>query len=208
MGCELILFSKNELKNALDKKDLDKLTDFDIIMSMFKSKEAKGIESKRCFLSVLTILFPDYLVSLDFSQNQVKLVERETKEERKIDKKSFQSFRDIVVEIFGLEKREEQKINPAGDLARKIAEKIQKGKQKVAASQGKRDDVHVLAYQVSTLAVGLEIGEDELMRLTVPQLQDMYRRFEMKYSYDIYVKQKLAGAKNVKEVDFWMADIY
>ena len=52
----------------------------------------------------------------------------ETKEERKIDKKSFQSFRDIVVEIFGLEKREEQKINPAGDLARKIAEKIQKGK--------------------------------------------------------------------------------
>jgi len=30
----------------------------------------------------------------------------------------------------------------------------------------------------------------------------------MKLQYDIYVKQKLAGAKDLKDVDFWMKDIY
>ena len=46
------------------------------------------------------------------------------------------------------------------------------------------------------------------MNYTIPQLYDEYKRFEMKYQYDMYVQQKMLGAKNLKEIKFWMDDIY
>lgn len=206
-GCELLTFTKNNL-NSVDRKRLQEYKDFDIIMLMLKSKEKQAQINRYAILSVLTLLFPIYQVSLDFKNNQIKLVQLENQEEYKIDNKSFQSFQEIIVKIFCLEGKKETTYNTQGALANKIADKLRQGRQKAAQAKGKTEDIHVLAQYISILTVGLSMSMNDILSLTVPQLYDVYKRYEMKLQYDIYVKQKLAGAKDLKDVDFWMKDIY
>jgi len=49
---------------------------------------------------------------------------------------------------------------------------------------------------------------NDLLRLTVYQLFDEFERFELKQSYDVYFEAKLAGAKDIDEVDNWMKEIH
>ena len=192
-GCELLTFTKNNL-NSVDRKRLQEYKDFDIIMLMLKSKEKQAQINRYAILSVLTLLFPIYQVSLDFKNNQIKLVQLDNQEEYKIDNKSFQLFQEVIVKIFC--------------LADKIADKLRQGRQKAAQAKGKTEDIHMLAQYISILSVGLPMSMNTILDLTIPQLYDIYKRYEMKLQYDIYVKQKLAGAKDLKDVDFWMKDIY
>ena len=107
-------------------------------------------------------------------------------------------------------KGDNKKYNPANGKAAEIAEKIRKGKQKVNQLKNNKQnqDIHILLQYVSILSVGLQKDKNQLMEYTIPQLYDEYKRFEMKYQYDMYVQQKMLGAKNLKEIKFWMDDIY
>ena len=49
---------------------------------------------------------------------------------------------------------------------------------------------------------------NELMNYTVYQLKDEFKRFQLKQSFDIYLQAKMAGAKDLEEVDNWMDDIH
>jgi hypothetical protein len=49
---------------------------------------------------------------------------------------------------------------------------------------------------------------NELLQYTVYQLFDEFRRFKMKEEYDIYVQAKMAGAKDLDEIENWMSDIH
>ena len=46
------------------------------------------------------------------------------------------------------------------------------------------------------------------MQYTVYQLFDEFQRFELKQSHDTYLKAKLAGAKDLDEVENWMKNIH
>ena len=43
---------------------------------------------------------------------------------------------------------------------------------------------------------------------TLYQLFEQQKRFSLKEQNDIYLKAKLAGAKDLKEIDNWMDDIH
>ena len=43
---------------------------------------------------------------------------------------------------------------------------------------------------------------------TLNKLFDEFERFKLKMSYDIYFQAKMAGAKDLKEVEDWMKDIH
>lgn len=180
-------------------------------MSMITSKNLKSQNSKINFLSVLSLLFPEYSIQLNINPYEIVLTKQSKDEEKRIiNAQMFKSFKEIVNEMFCLSNnKKEQAYNPQGDLASKIAEKLYKGRQKVSQTKGKNSqDIYILSHFVSILSTGLQKDMNSLMNYTVPQLFDEYKRFEMKTQYDIYVKQKLAGAKDVKEVDFWMKNIY
>lgn len=180
-------------------------------MSMITSKNLKSQNSKINFLSVLSLLFPEYSIQLNINPYEIILTKQNEEEEKKIiNAQMFKSFKEIINEMFCLSNnKKEQGYNPQGDLASKIAEKLYKGRQKVNQIKGKNtQDIYILSHFISILSTGLQKDMNSLMNYTVPQLFDEYKRFEMKMQYDIYVKQKLAGAKDVKEVDFWMKNIY
>jgi hypothetical protein len=45
------------------------------------------------------------------------------------------------------------------------------------------------------------------MRYTVYQLYDEFQRFQLKVQWDAYIQARMAGAKDLEEVDNWMIDL-
>jgi hypothetical protein len=127
-----------------------------------------------------------------------------------INSNNFSIFKDIIVKMFALEqKNEEGKYNPSDGLARKIAEKLEKRHKKLAEQKGvSLDKIAIFSRYVSILAVGNKKDMNELMNYTVYQLKDEFKRFQLKQSFDIYLQAKMAGAKDLEEVDNWMDDIH
>ena len=97
--------------------------------------------------------------------------------------------------------------NPGGELARKIAEKLKKGRQAAAAAKGEQK-VSILTRYVSILSVGLQQDMNSFLNYTVYQLFDEFKRYELKEAFDYYFQAKLAGARDLKEVDNWKKDIH
>ena len=178
-----------------------------------KDKQTMAIQnSKISALLVLSLIFPSY--SISFS-NDNKLVfekmgtEGEAKEIYFIDENNFEQFKEILSSIFCLRrhKKDEQNYNPANERARKIAEKLQKGREKVAAVRGPQK-ISVLSRYISILTVGEGKNMNELLSLTVYQLFDEFERFELKQAFDTYLKAKLASAQNIEEVENWMKELH
>lgn len=211
MGCELLRFSKNTL-SAEDKANLENQTDFDIIMSIIRDKTNIGFQrSAAAATLVLILMFPDYQIR--FTKNSIILLKeieidsQIQKQQVIIDNKNYDAFKEILVSMFCLKGQVEKEYNPSGELAQKIADKLRRGKAKTANNQ-QQQKISILERYVSILTVGEKKNMNDLLNYTVYQLFDEFQRFELKTSYDIYVQAKMAGAKDLKEVENWMKDIH
>ena len=60
---------------------------------------------------------------------------------------------------------------------------------------------------MSILAIGLQKDMNQLLQYSVYQLFEEFHRFRMKQSFDMYVQAKMAGARDLEEVENWMIDI-
>ena len=110
--------------------------------------------------------------------------------------------------MFCLEKTEAQSYNVQGEVAKKIAEKFKERNQKLAALQKKPEKVAIFSRYISILTVGEHKDMNSFMQYTVYQLFDEFQRFELKMAYDLNLKSRLAGAKDVKDPEDWMKDIH
>lgn len=205
MGCQSLTISKNDLSDK-DKINLENQTDFEIFMSIMR--EAKKTTVYTNALLVLTLLFPEY--TIQFKTDKILLKKPDKKDESFINEANFSIFRDIINNMFRLNKTfEKSQYNPADKLAAKIAAKLQKGKEKInKLKTGDIKKVAVYSRYVSILAVGEEKDKNDLMQYTVSQLEDEFERFRLKDQFENYVKMKLAGAKDLQEVEDWMKDLY
>lgn len=205
IGCELLNFSKDILATE-DKTNLEDRTNFEVFMSIMKDKSLTAQKGKVSALMVLTLIFPGYEVHIQ--KDCISLVKEE--DVHNINNQNFEDFKRIIVAMFCLKERStDQDYNPAGKKARELAEKMKKGRQAAAAAKGEaQKKVSLLSRYVSILSVGENKGFDTLLGYTVYQLFDEFNRFELKQKYDIYVQAKMAGAKDLEEVDNWMKDIH
>lgn len=214
MGCEYLDFSKDRLKEQ-DKVGLKDLTNFEILLTIMKNKDASIKQMKICLELVLTLLLPDYKISfLPSSIMFSKKIENNQVEQKILDKENFENFRDIVSTMFCLNeikgKNARNKYNPKGTQAEALVKKFIEREQKLAKlkNKDKKKDIAILQQYVSILAVGLGKDKNQLMEYTVYQLFDQIQRFRMKQSFDMYVNFKMAGAKDIEDVENWMGDIH
>ena len=126
---------------------------------------------------------------------------------------NFDLFKEYVQEILCSNilkgKKGESDYNPEGALASKIAEKLKKAKMLKAKKNGDdKKSLSLLSRYVSILSVGMKKDKNQILDYTVFQLFDEFKRFELKVNYDVYLQAKMAGAKDLKEVDDWMKDIH
>jgi hypothetical protein len=205
-GCEFLNFSKDNLEQE-DRTILEHLTNFDVLMSIIEEQNITAKKGKLCIYLVLSLLFPQAMVTIE--KNQIKIVTiGEEESEHFITNKNFDQFVKIINEMFCLKQNQEDKYNPSGKLAADIANKLKKRHQKLAEDSEKPKKIAIISRYVSVLTVGEQKDMNSFMQYTVYQLFDEFKRYELKVNNDIYFQAKLAGAKDLKEVDDWMQDIH
>lgn len=208
-GVRFLNFNKNNLDEK-DKIHLSDKSDFEILIEIMKSKEYYTTFTSKSLLA-LSLLFP--LCEVQLKEDSIQLTNKENGFITKIDKNSYEEFKQIIIEIFVLESNDEEgngNYNPADGLAAKIAQKIKdgqkkRGKQKDAENILKKKSIY--GKMVSVLSVGLGKDKNELLNYTIYQLLDEYKRFQLKNAYDINIKARLAGATDIDDPEDWLEDL-
>lgn len=203
-GCQLLNFSKNILSEE-DKVNLEERTNFDILIAILREQNAVMQKNRNCVNMVLALIFPEYAIS--FEKDCIKISKEN--EEHKIDNSNYEEFKSVISSVFSFGNSKDSKpdFNPSGDLAKKIAEKLNKRHQKLAEVKPAQK-IDILSRYVSILSVGEQKDMNALLNYTTYQLFDEFKRYELKMGHDIYVQAKMAGAKDLKEVEDWMQDIH
>ena len=168
-------------------------------------------KNRDCVLMILALLFPEY--TIDIQNKQIVLTHEKTKENAYINNDNFNAFRNLFNNLFPFELGTDsikQEFNPQGSLAKKIADKLKKARQKVAEvkTQKQNKKINILGRYISILAIGEQKDINNLFDYTVYQLLDEFKRYELKMNYDIYIQARMAGAKDEKEIEDWMQDIH
>ena len=208
VGCGFLNFSK-DLLTDLDKSKLVNYSDFDIFMSVVTNKTKDTKHSIEAAFLVLTLIFPLYQTSV----RDGEIVLKKDQEEYVINRKNFDEFKSIITTMFNLNigGKDNKDYNPSGDMAARIAEKFKKRHAQLAkiANEQLEDNkrISILSRYASILAIGLQLSLNEIMQWTVCQLYDEFQRFQLKVQWDAYIQARMAGAKDLEEVDNWMIDL-
>ena len=202
-GCELLNFSKEKLKLE-DRTHLEHLDDFEIFMAIMVDNDPYMQKSASNVKLLLSLIFPDY--SITFESNQIILIDNQ-EEQHIITKQEYPELKDIVSHIFCIKNTSGNDYNPKGELAQRIADKLRQRHETLASQEGPTK-ISILGRYASILAVGERKDLNSLMNYTVYQLFDEFQRFTLKEENDLSLRAKMAGAKDLKEVDNWMKDIH
>ena len=207
LGCQLLKFDKENLTEQ-DKNSLSNWSNFNILMSMIQEKNMESQQAKLNVLSILTLLFPYYTINL--GTKAIQLQHSQTKEIAEINNNNFEIFKNFVSEMFCLKGGDDKQYNPAGDLAKKLADKFKKARAKKMqlASNGRNQKVSILSRYISILTVGQKKDMNSFQDYTVYQLMDEFSRFNLKLQYDAWVKYKIAGAQDLQTPEDWLKDMY
>ena len=214
-GCQMLSFSKDKLESQ-DKNNLQDISDFKILMTIIKNKNAVILKRRVCMEMVLMLLFPEY--QINFLPESVMLSKKNEQtgqvERHLIDEGNFQRFRTILKVIFCLEDESiesNKKYNVKGPQGRALTEKFRLRQKKLAEIRNrdhKDQPISILSRYISILAVGLGKDMNQLLQYTVYQLFDQFRRFRMKDDFDKFISFRLAGAKDIEQKEHWMENIH
>ena len=170
----------NKTMFAKDETLLDTTNNFQIFMTIMSEKSAA--DKKVAVQQVLTLLFPTLKViftprSLMLSGNGTTIT---------IDENNFEPLQAVISSVCCLKTgpMDQQAFNPADAQARAIAEKLMRGRQRVAAQKGEAN-TSIFTQYTSILTVGLSsMSLQDVMELTIYQLYDLVER------YMLYVRRK------------------
>ena len=201
-GCEILNFSKDILEEK-DKLSLENKSDFDILIAILRERNAVMQKNRNCVKLVLELIVPGYTV--EFNELSIDLVKEQ--EVHSLTNENFIEFKQVLNKIAAYKKGGSQDYNPSGRLAKDIADKLRKRQLKLAEEKPPQK-LDIFARYSSVIAIGLSLDITQVMNWTPYQLFDQYERFILHTAYDINIKAKLAGAKDLKEAEDWMKDIH
>ena len=187
-----------------DESVLDTTNNFQIFMTIMSEKQAA--DKKVAVQQVLTLLFPSLRViftprSMMLSGNGNTIT---------IDESNFEPLQAAISSICCLKTgpMDQQAFNPADEQARIIAEKLMRGRQRVAAQKGE-SNTSIFSQYISTLTVGLHsMSLQDVMDLTMYQLYDLVERYMLYINWDMDIRSRLAGANPDSKPDNWMKNIH
>ncbi len=189
-----------------DKVDLSDINNFQIFMMIMQEKEAK--DKKRATQLVMQLLLPNY--NILFTPKSIVLQPQDKEQENKIiDESNFEQLQEVLRLIFCMKEgpMTSQAFNPVGDKAREIAEKLMRGRERIAA-ENSGNHASVFSQYISILQVGLQLPPSVLSSMTMYQLYDQIERYMLKVAWDQDVAVRLAGGKPDNKPDNWMKNIH
>ena len=187
-----------------DESDLANTSNFQIFMTIMSEKEAA--EKKFAVQQVCTLLFPKYKIS--FTPRSIMAIGGDAP--IMIDENNFEFLQAALTDICCLKTgpMDQQAFNPADAKAREIAEKLMRGRSRVAAQKGE-SNVSIFSQYLSILTVGLSsMSLSNAMDLTMFQLYDLVERYMLYINWDMDIRSRLAGGKPENQPDNWMKNIH
>ena len=199
IGSQCLTVDKKLLQQ--DETLLENTNNFQIFMTIMTEKES--IDKRKATLQVLELIIPGYKViftprSMILSKQEQSII---------IDEQNFQFLQAPLREIFCIKSSTED-FNPANTKAKEIAEKLKRGRQRVAAQKNDGKGSIFVQY-VSALTVGLSsMSLQDCLNLTMYQMFDLVERYSLWLDWDLDIKQRLAGATPDAKPDNWMKNIH
>lgn len=194
----------NKSMFAKDETLLENINNFQIFMMIMSEKETA--DKKVAVQQVCTLLFPKY--KLIFSPASMMLSgEGQT---IVIDENNFEFLQSAISDITCMKTgpMDQTTFNPANDKAREIAEKLMRGRQRVAAEKG-QSNTSIFTQYLSILTVGINsMSLHDLKELTIFQLYDLVERYMLYVNWDMDVRCRLAGGSPDSSPDNWMKAIH
>lgn len=189
-----------------DKSVLSEINNFQIFMTIMQEKQA--VEKKMAVQDTLLLLFPKKQVL--FTPNSLLFRSNDGQGETIIvDESNFEKLQEMLRKVFCASNgpMDQQAFNPGGDKAREIAQKLQRGRERIAAEK-QSSSSSVFTQYLSILSVGLQQSLIELKRLTMFQLYDLIERYHLWIGWDLDVRTRLAGGKPDSKPDNWMKNLH
>lgn len=202
VAIQCLNINKNLLEQ--DKTLLQNTNNFQIFMTIMSQPETK--DKKEATKNLLSILFPNF--SAMFSPRSLILSGKDMT--ITIDESNFDYLQEVLHKVFCVSSNNNQQagFNPANKKAQEIAEKLMRGRKRVAEQNGQAN-ASIFSQYLSILTVGLSsMSLQELMELTMFQLYDLIERYQLYISWDIDIRSRLAGAKPDDKPDNWMKNIH
>lgn len=187
-----------------DKKVLEEINNFQIFMTVMNDKECA--DKKHDVMQILTLLFPG--AQILFTPRSL-VINGLPSGSVTIDANNFEFLQEALRLIFCSKTgpMDQQAFNPADDKAREIAQKLMRGRQRVAAQKGESNSC-VFTQYISILTVALRIPPQELLNCTMYQLYDLMERYSLYNAWDLDVRVRLARGKPDSQPDNWMKNIH
>lgn len=202
IGIQCLCINKS-MVNVEDKSVLDEINNFQVFMTVMNDKNMKDKRQKVAMvLSLLglgTVTFTPQSLILTDANDQTHI----------IDESNFDIFQTVLKEVVCAKTgpMDQQAFNPADEAARKIAEKLMRGRQRVAAQQGSSSSSTFSRY-LSMLTIGVHIPLTELVNCTMFQLYDLAERYILYINWDLDIRTRLAGGSPDSHPDDWMKNIH
>lgn len=208
-AAQTIIIQKEDFINGLenitqeDKTALSQMSNFEIFLKLI---EASSLSSTKVQM-LLSLLFPDFNSSIE--ERFIFLVNPKEQKNILINDSNFEILQEVITTILCLQSgNTKEEFNPQGDRAREIAEKIKRGRERAARLKGEnRQQSNFLSKYISGLGIGTNtLNIHNVLDLTLYQLLNQLERYGLYTQYNISIQAKMAGAKDVEDVD-WLKDI-
>ena len=187
-----------------DKTLLENTNNFQIFMTIMSEKET--VDKKIAVQQVATILFPNHKIT--FTPRSIILLGDNNSVT--IDENNFNFLQNVLAAVCCLRTGpgDSGTFNPADDKAAEIAQKLMRGRQRVAEQRGETN-TSIFSQYLSTLTIGLQsMSLQDLMDLTIFQLYDLIERYMLYINWDMDIRSRLAGGKPDSKPDNWMKNIH
>lgn len=186
-----------------DESVLEQVNNFQIFMTVINDKATA--DKKAAVKKVLSLLLPKSTVLITPKSITVNTSE----DSSMIDEENFEYLQEALKLIFCAKTgpMNQQAFNPANAKAKEIADKLMKGRQRVAQQKGELN-VSVFSQYLSILTIGLHIPITELLKTTMFQLYDLMERYTLYINWDIDIRSRLAGGKPENQPENWMKNIH
>ena len=127
-----------------------------------------------------------------------------------IDENNFEFFQEALKSIFCFSsgRNDQTTFNPGNEQARQIAEKLMRGRARVAAQNGQAN-ASIFSQYLSVITVGIgSMSLLDAMELTMYQMFDLIERYALYVDWDIDIRARLAGASPDGKPENWMKNIH
>lgn len=187
-----------------DESDLLNTSNFQIFMTIMSEKEAA--DKKRAVQQVCSLFFPKHRLLM--TPRSVLLSDGSANIQ--IDETNFEFLQNAISTVCCLRTgpMDQTTFNPVDAKAREIAEKLMRGRQRVAAQKGETN-TSIFSQYLSIITVGLHsMSLQDATELTMFQLYDLVERYMLYINWDMDIRSRLAGAKPDSQPDNWMKNIH